>query len=335
VKLSFHCLCVISILAMTICSCVQGLSARRLNESAPIPPPGRLIDIGRRRLHLNCTGRGTPAIIAENGMAAFSTDWALVQPEASRLSQFCSYDRVGYAWSDDGPADLVDQTTDDLRTLLRTAGLNPPYVLIGASIGGLYVRAYQRRFPDEVVGLVLDDASSEQILSFRIDEKDKALADISANELRTMFETLSRKPPVPRPLPTEIEEPADRLPKEGQLARFWALRKFLGNSAILPSFLSAESWREEFVAQRAQSLEGHPLGNLPLIVLTRGLNTDDRRKEVAAAFAALSRSGKLVTADRSDHEIHLYRPDLVISALEEVVKAARSGTLKPKSGRGK
>jgi pimeloyl-ACP methyl ester carboxylesterase len=133
---------------------------------------------------LNCTGNGSPAVVAESGLGAFSVDWALVQPEVSKFTTFCSYDRAGYAWSDNGPAlDLVEETVDDLRMLLRNAGVGPPYVLIGASIGGLYVRAYQRRFPEEVAGLVLDDASSEQFLDFHIQGKDKVLADISGDEL--------------------------------------------------------------------------------------------------------------------------------------------------------
>jgi len=299
-----------------------------ISEPAPIPP-GRLIDIGGRRLHLNCSGNGSPTIVAENGLGAFSSDWALVQPEVSKFTRFCSYDRAGYAWSDNGPAlDMVEETADDLRMLLRRSGVEPPYVLIGASIGGLYVRAYQRRFPEEVAGLVLDDPSSEQFLDFQIGGKDRVLEDISANELRATFEQRLRNPPFPRELPTTLEEPADRLPKEAQVARLWALRKLLAAEPMIPSFVAAESWREEFIALRPQS-EGHQLGDLPLVVLTRGLNTDDRHKEVAAGFAALSRAGRLEIAEHSEHEIHMYCPDLVIQSLKEVVQETQKKTAKP------
>jgi pimeloyl-ACP methyl ester carboxylesterase len=299
-----------------------------ISEPAPIPP-GRLIDIGGRRLHLNCTGKGSPTIVAESGLGAFSSDWALVQPEVSKFTRFCSYDRAGYAWSDNGPAlDMVEETADDLRILLRRSGVEPPYVLIGASIGGLYVRAYQRRFPEEVAGLVLDDPSSEQFLDFQIGGKDRVLEDISANELRAMFEQRLRKPSPPRELPAMLQEPTDGLPKEAQVARLWALRKLLAAEPMIPSFVAAESWREEFIALRPQS-EGHQLGDLPLVVLTRGLNTDDRHKEVAAGLAALSRAGKLEIAEHSEREIHMYRPDLVIQSLKEVVRETQKKTAKP------
>lgn len=314
----------IGLFLVAICSCLFVFPAPSSTESTPVPP-GQLVDIGGRRLHLNCTGKGIPTIVAESGLGAFSTDWALVQPEVSKFTRFCSYDRAGYAWSDNGPAlDMVEETADDLRMLLRKAGVDPPYVLIGASIGALYIRAYQRRFPKDVAGLVLDDASSEQFLDFQIEGRDKVLADISAGELQAMFEARLCMPTAPRVLPTTMEEPADKLPKEAQLARLWALRKLMNAEQIIPSFPGAESWREEFIALRPHSSVKHPLGDLPLIVLTRGINTDNRHKEVAAEFAGLSRVGKLVIAERSEHEIHMYRPDLVIQSLKEVVEAARS-----------
>lgn len=92
--------------------------------------------------------------MAESGLGGFSTDWALVQPEVSKFTRFCSYDRAGYAWSDNGPAlDMVEETVDDLRMLLRKAGVDPPYVLIGASIGGLTFGHTSAGFPRKWQGL--------------------------------------------------------------------------------------------------------------------------------------------------------------------------------------
>lgn len=276
-------------------------------------------------MHINCSGEGSPTVVAENGAGGFSIDWAVVQREVSRLTQFCSYDRTGYAWSDSGPTrDVVAQTTDDLHLLSRIAGIKPPYILVGASIGGLYVRAYQRRFPDEVLGLVLDDPSTDQTLAFTINGKNKLIADVSAAELRATFEPLLRNPP-PRPtLPNTIEEPADRLPKQLQSVRLWALRKFLTDTDISQALPSFESWREEFVALRPQSPEGHPLGNLPVIVLAKGLDTDEQHKKAAAGLAALSTSGRLVIAEHSKHEIHLYQPDLVVRSVSEILNRNQS-----------
>src|SRR5438105_5565523 len=118
-------------------------------DTATVPAPlGRLVDIGGRRLHLNCTGSGTPTVILENGSSSFSMEWALVQSKVAAFTRICSYDRAGYAWSDRGPEEnTVEETMDDLHQLLRSASVRGPYVLVGHSIGGMYVRAYQRRYP--------------------------------------------------------------------------------------------------------------------------------------------------------------------------------------------
>jgi pimeloyl-ACP methyl ester carboxylesterase len=115
------------------------------------PPPGRLIDIGGRKLHLYCAGKGSPTVILMAGGGAFSIDWALVQPRVAQDTRACSYDRAGLAWSDPGPADeTVEQTISDLHTLLRNAEEKGPYLLMGASVGGIFIQAYQRAYPDQV-----------------------------------------------------------------------------------------------------------------------------------------------------------------------------------------
>src|SRR5213595_1225165 len=93
-------------------------------------PPGRLIDIGGRKLHLNCSGKGSPTVILIAGGGAFSIDWNLVQPAVAENTRVCSYDRAGLGWSDSGPADeTVEQTIGDLHALLQAAGEKEPYLL--------------------------------------------------------------------------------------------------------------------------------------------------------------------------------------------------------------
>jgi pimeloyl-ACP methyl ester carboxylesterase len=293
-------------------------------DSAP-PPPGRLVDLGGRSLHLNCQGTGKPAVIMENGSSSFSIDWALVQPEVAKFTQVCTYDRAGHAWSDSGPArGAVEQTVDDLHFLLHRAGIRPPYVLVGASLGGIYTRAYQRRYPQEVAGLVLDDPTSDEGLGYRVHGKDKLVHEISPRDMREIFMPLIRAG-WRREAPTKIEEPFDRLPKELQAARLWAARKFVAEDDIYQELVTAESWRQEFIALRRERLaKKHSLGSLPLIVLGRKQPDWETRQRHLADLKELSSSGKLIVAEDSGHEIHLYRPELVVQAIREVVTAARS-----------
>jgi pimeloyl-ACP methyl ester carboxylesterase len=290
--------------------------------SASTPrPAGKLVDLGGRRLHAIVSGTGSPSVVVENGSGAFSIDWALVQPEVAKFTQICTYDRAGSAWSDPGPVvDGVEQTVDDLHLLLQKAGIRPPYVLVGASLGGMFVRAYQRRNPDQVAGLVLVDAVHDEGFAFA----GKLLPSLSAEDVERLFESFRQKPPPPPELPTAVEDPMDRLPKGLQASRLWADRKYQANRDFSRGMVTVDSWRQEMIALRRERLsEAHPLGKLPLTVLARTKATDSRRRKLQTELAGLSSISRLVWAENSGHEIHLYRPGVVVEAIREMVASIR------------
>ena len=101
------------------------------------PTPGKLVDIGGRRLHIYCTGQGSPTVILDAGLGDPSLYWFLVQPEITKFTRVCSYDRAGLGWSDPSPAArTAHQIASDLDALL-TPTVPPPYVLVGHS-GGVF-----------------------------------------------------------------------------------------------------------------------------------------------------------------------------------------------------
>jgi len=113
---------------------------------SPAAPPliGRLVDVDGHRMHINCTGDGGPTVILESGTGAFSFDWSLVQPQVSRFSRVCSYDRAGQAWSEMGPQPrTIRQKVCELHELLKNANVRGPFVLVGHSGGGLIARQFQ------------------------------------------------------------------------------------------------------------------------------------------------------------------------------------------------
>src|SRR5215212_8961641 len=131
-------------------------NAQGRSDLPPYPAPGRLVDIGGWRLHLNCTGEAKPTqptVILEAGMGDFSVEWSLVQPDVAKLARVCSYDRAGDGWSDIGPQPrTMRQIVYELHTLLDKADVRPPYVLVGHSFGGWLVRLYTATYPSEVTG---------------------------------------------------------------------------------------------------------------------------------------------------------------------------------------
>ena len=122
------------------------------------PAPGQLVDVGRYRLHIHCVGQGSPTVILEAAADMMSADWGWIQPEIARHTRVCAYDRAGMGWSEPGPQPRdARQVSAELHTLLTNAGIAGPYILVGHSAGGLYVRMYAARYPEEVVGMVLVD----------------------------------------------------------------------------------------------------------------------------------------------------------------------------------
>jgi pimeloyl-ACP methyl ester carboxylesterase len=130
-------------------------------DAEAYPMPGQLIDVGSHRLHLSCTGAGTPTVVLEPGAGGMSSSLGWIAPAVARDTRVCVYDRAGRGWSE--PADTAQdgaQIATDLHTLLQRGQVPGPYVLAGHSFGGLYVLTFAARYPDEVAGMVLVDSTA-------------------------------------------------------------------------------------------------------------------------------------------------------------------------------
>lgn len=123
-------------------------------------PPGQLIDVGGYRLHLYCVGEGSPAVILDAAFPAQVSNWVWVQSTLSPHTQVCAYDRAGHGWSDPGPEPRdAMQHARELHALLTNANIPGPYILVGHSLGGLYVRMFADQYPNEIAGMVLIEGS--------------------------------------------------------------------------------------------------------------------------------------------------------------------------------
>ena len=134
--------------------------SRHGNGPTRLSSSREMVVVGGHRLHIDCVGQGSPTVILESGLGTMSVDWANVQPEVAKTTRVCAYDRAGTGWSEPGPEPRdPQQIARELHTLLGNAGIDGPYVLVGQSFGGLYVRMYAAQYPKEVEGMVLVDAS--------------------------------------------------------------------------------------------------------------------------------------------------------------------------------
>jgi len=293
---------------------------------AQIPEPlGRLVDIGGRKLHIHCTGSGAPTVILEAGASSFSIDWSLVQPEIAKTNRVCSYDRARIGWSDVGPMDSAANIVQDLKTLLRAVNEKGPYVLVGASMGGIYARVFQLRYPEDVVGMVLVDPTHELRLFTTLEGKAVPIASITAEQYRSVLP--KGEVTIPRRQP-QTGEPFTRLPEKLYKTRVALDQRLIDSypASVGPGIVAqrAEAERATLAElNQARTQAPHSLGNLPLVILTRGVNTDKERIAAYDELAKMSTKSRHTVVADAGHEIHLFQPAAVIEAVREVVGLAR------------
>ena len=279
------------------------------------PAPGQLVDVGGHQLHLVCKGTGLPTVVFESSGLGTYLQYEKVQPDVAGVTRACAYDRAGMGYSDPGPMPrTLERLSADLEAVLRAAKLPPPYLLVGASAGGIVVRHFAARHAGEVCGLVLLDSPHEDFA--------RALPRSQANASRQAHIA-------------------------AWLARFGLMRLF-------DPFHLASSRRARAIVYRPQAFEAASLvdglessleqlrdlpplpPDLPLIVLTHtrpgellGVDADEERaaepdwQELQRALAASSSRGRLVVAEASGHLIAHDRPDLVTRAVLDVAAACR------------
>lgn len=290
--------------------------ARRIAARAAardFPAPGRVVEVAGRQAHIHCTGSGSPTIILESGLdTSGSWGWEGVREGLSRISRVCAYDRAGILWSEPGGAtgDALG-IADELHELLAAAEEAPPYVLVGHSLGGVFIRVFDQRYPGEAVGFVFVDSSHP--------EQEESYPD----EVRRL---------------SSIQSFLSQRWIGGVLAPYISL--LTGGS---PS--SAYLWRSvggvgretaAMAASFAQVSDTGLLGDRPVVVLSSGnspwmpLVSEDARTAMHRAIirlhedlAALSSNSNHWVVEGAGHYIHWDRPDAVVAAVRDVVDAAR------------
>jgi pimeloyl-ACP methyl ester carboxylesterase len=134
----------------------------RARDASQLPPRvGQAVDIGGRTLNLYCSGQGTPTVILETGGNSPGYSLLMQQAKMAAFTRVCWYDRAGVGWSDPPPSPRTSASiASDLHETLHRAGVLPPYVMVGGSVGGEYVLIYTGRYPADVAGLVLVDSAT-------------------------------------------------------------------------------------------------------------------------------------------------------------------------------
>jgi pimeloyl-ACP methyl ester carboxylesterase len=307
---------VLGLTALLLALAGTGLLYQRVSDSTfnrDIPPPGTLVDAGGIRLHLLTMGahHQGPTVILEAGMAGMSSQWSWIQPEVARFARVVAYDRPGLGWSEaDGQPYDARRGADQLHAALQMAGIGGPYLVVGHSSGGLLARIFAGRYPDEVAGVVLVDASHpDQAERFPTIRTEMA----QFGKLYTALNWLAHVGGV-RALGLTDAYAAGLPTRDG---------------AITTHFFSApahlRATRAEFAAWEATTGYARTAGSLggrPLVVLTAGASWATEFGALQAELATLSSQGVHRVVAGAEHMTIVTQQEhaeVVVAAIREVL----------------
>jgi len=276
------------------------------------PPLGQMVDVGGYRLHINCTGTGSPTVVIDAGWGAWSLEWSRIQGEVAKTTQVCTYDRAGMGYSEAGPLPrTAQQFAKELHILLEKANLAGPYVLVGHSLGGLPVQVFTHEYPTQVAGVVLVDSMS---LGQTTQPAPEIKAQMSAQSsgvalpfllARIGLVRLFAKALIPQDLPPEAQPAYTAFSVTPRSIQAWA-----DEGAGIPESL-------------AQAAAVKSFGALPLIVLSAGLNHQTGWQTKQVELLQLSSNSQQIIVDNSGHNIHTDRPEAAVAAIMKMVSQLR------------
>ena len=317
---------------------ILGIVYQQIGASTDLkrhPPPGELIEVSGGRLHIRTRGTGRPPVIFEAGVAASSVSWTPLQDSVAAFTSTASYDRVGFGWNHETrQPQSAGEMIESLRALLASVGFVPPFVFVGHSFGALLVRLYADRWPEEVAGLVLVDPAL--LLEWADPHPDRrrmlgrgiALSRRGALLARIGFVrfSLSLLTGGSRALPKLFSKLSSG---KGHSVS----ERLVGEVRKLPPSLwpivqshwcrpqSFESMARHLAAlpeTAARVYKANLSRSIPVTVISAGRLTPEQRAE-HEAIAQSSDRGRHIIASRSGHWVHLDEPDIVITAIRDIL----------------
>jgi pimeloyl-ACP methyl ester carboxylesterase len=329
---------ILVVMAAAVGACYQALGNRA--DARRFPQQGKSVSLGpafdNLTLSIDCRGQGGRTVILDSGLGVPAVGWNPVQAEVAKFARVCSYDRAGYGWSGATSAPRTSmQIVKELHALLEAAGEKGPFILVGHSFGGYNVRVYNGQYPNDVVGMVLVDASHE-------DQNDRMPPAIQAF-MKKSIEQLKRQQML---APLLIRFGVARFAQRNQGEAPGVSKEFGKEMLYLqlqPKFIDASASEMSYFAESAKEVRAAGnLGDKPLVVLTAGKSAD--ASQLPAGFpkkefddfhevwvndlqvkeAHLSTRGERIMVPDSDHMIPFERPDTIVAAIREVYSAANA-----------
>jgi pimeloyl-ACP methyl ester carboxylesterase len=302
----------------------------RWRAAGEFPAQGRLLDVGGRRMQIDCRGSGTPTVVFESGLDTMgSLSWSAVHDAIAATTRACAYSRAGVMWSEPRAGKFgAEAEARDLRALLGAAAERGPFVMVGHSLGGPYIMNFARLYPQEVAGLVFVDASHPDQIERMNQAAGKKLE--GGEGIFKVASALSWTG-IPRLVASHTE--SKTIPPQAKLAE---------DAYLSRSLAAALQELESLGATLATAGQLRQLGDRPTVVLTatkplpsdalKSLKmTEEQGRRIKAVWiamhddeAAWSHHSRHELVPDAGHYIQFDRPDVVIAAVREVVGALRA-----------
>jgi pimeloyl-ACP methyl ester carboxylesterase len=288
---------------------------------AVYPPQGKLYTVDGYKMHLFCTGEGSPTIVLDAGLGNDSLIWANVQPTLSKTTRVCSYDRAGFGWSDLQPRPRdAHRITDQLHALLTQAGIKGPMVLMGHSIAGLYIRDYAARYPQNVSGLLFVDGSTP-LQEDRFPGRTKfVLFEAKLELLQTKWLYVLGIPRITGDC------------NIGEGFEISAAKMLSADQCRATLYTALEREDEDFHQSGEETIHTGPFGDLPILIFSQDnrpsgseprSTVDEIWDQMQEELKSLSSRSRRIIAKGSGHYIQVERSDLLNTEVTNFIRQLR------------
>jgi len=330
---AFLCLVVLLVVLLSAGAVWNAMAIRHYRALAGVP--GKLYEVDGRTMQIYCTGSGSPTIVLEAGLGNDSMIWGKNQPELSKLTRVCAYDRAGFGWSESRPGVRdTNAISGELHGLLQQAGITGPIILMGHSIAGIHMRGYKARYPGDVVGIVFIDGSTPQQdlhMPPALEAKQRQYVNILFPVVKAATAT-------------------------GVLRAFGQCTEVTPGMEAYAAWIKADSCHPEQITSSLREMAGvpasgdetvnsGPFGDMPILIFSQDpanptkLLAPELSKQLSTIWNGmqedlkkLSTNSRRIIAKGSTHYVQVDRSELVNREVAKFLEQVRTGTPSPENG---